>query len=65
MLSLSFFETMFELPQSQDVAGSDSMKDGLPLISLEEESRTVEKLLLFCYPIAAKGVDKPPKALDT
>jgi hypothetical protein len=55
-LSSSFFETMFELPQSQNEAGSDSVKDGLPLISLKEESKTVEKLLLSCCPITAKGL---------
>jgi hypothetical protein len=47
--------SLFKLPQSQDVAGSDSVKDGLPLVPLKE-SRVGEKLLLSFHPIAAKGI---------
>jgi hypothetical protein len=63
-LSSSFFETMFELPQSQDVASSDLANDGLPLIQLSEESRTLEKLLLSCYPLATKGTQDLPTLED-
>lgn len=56
-LSSSVFETMFELPQSEGGAGNDGGND-LPVIPLTEDSKTLEQLLLFCYPMAAMGMPK-------
>lgn len=47
---------MFKLPQSLDVASRDLVIDGLPVVLVEEKSGTLEKLLQFCYPVAAKDI---------
>jgi BTB/POZ domain len=38
------FDSMFNLPQPPDA------EDALPVISVSESSRTLEKFLVFCYP---------------
>lgn len=48
-LASPFFETMFELPQPA-VGMDDDTKDGLPLITVQEDSKTLDTLLRFCYP---------------
>ena len=44
---------MFTLPQSQDHAATDEVKDGLPVIVIAEDGETVEHLLQFCHPSCA------------
>ncbi|KAG0691701.1 hypothetical protein DFH29DRAFT_976453 [Suillus ampliporus] len=48
-LASPFFETMFELPQPA-VGTSDDTKDGLPIIPMQEDSKTLDTFLRFCYP---------------
>ncbi|KAG2345774.1 hypothetical protein BDR05DRAFT_1011755 [Suillus weaverae] len=48
-LASPFFETMFELPQPA-VGTNDDTKDGLPVISVQEDSKTLDTFLRFCYP---------------
>ena len=55
-----FFEDMFSLPQSaSDTAADDGseMKDGLSVVPVSETARTLEMLLLMCYPLGA--VEQP------
>ncbi|KAG1774139.1 hypothetical protein EV702DRAFT_547955 [Suillus placidus] len=40
---------MFELPQPA-VGTNDDTKDGLPVISVQEDSKTLDTFLRFCYP---------------
>ncbi|KAJ8590982.1 hypothetical protein M405DRAFT_880759 [Rhizopogon salebrosus TDB-379] len=48
-LASPFFETMFELPQPAD-GTSDDAKNGLPVIPVEEDGKTLDTFLRFCYP---------------
>jgi len=59
LLSLAspLFDDMFTLPQTMEGNNSNEMKDGLPVIQVTEEKKTLEMLLLMCYPMAA--VDPP------
>lgn len=49
-LASPLFETMFELPQPAAVGTSDDTKDGLPVISMQEDSKILDTFLRFCYP---------------
>lgn len=49
-LASPLFETMFELPQPAAVGTSDDTKDGLPVISMQENSKILDTFLRFCYP---------------
>ena len=50
-LASPFFETLFELPQpSEETTESREMKDGLAVVPVSEDSRTLDALLRFCYP---------------
>lgn len=50
-LSSPFFETLFDLPQpSEEKHGDAETKDGLPVIPVSEDSKTLEAVLRFCYP---------------
>ncbi|KIM72945.1 hypothetical protein PILCRDRAFT_829477 [Piloderma croceum F 1598] len=44
------FKAMFALPQVSQGDNSNETKDGLPIIQVSEESKTLETLLLMCYP---------------
>ncbi|KAI6097665.1 hypothetical protein EDD16DRAFT_594499 [Pisolithus croceorrhizus] len=53
LLSLAspFFETLFELPQPPEGKPEDTeMRDGLPVIPVSEDSKTLDAVLRFCYP---------------
>ncbi|THV02525.1 hypothetical protein K435DRAFT_717008 [Dendrothele bispora CBS 962.96] len=52
----SMFHGMFTLPLPNDPVPSE-IKDGIPLISMTEDSRTTEKLLMFCHPSYAPTLD--------
>jgi len=50
-LASPFFESLFELPQpSKERTENWEMKDGLAVIPVSEDSRTLDALLRFCYP---------------
>lgn len=50
-LASPFFETLFELPQpSEEKTENWEMKDGLAVVPISEDSRTLDALLRFCYP---------------
>ena len=50
-LASPFFETLFELPQAPDPETADqAMKDGLAVIDVSEDSKTLDCFLRFCYP---------------
>ncbi|KAG6330788.1 hypothetical protein ID866_8299 [Astraeus odoratus] len=53
LLSLAspFFETFFDLPRpSQETRDDLETKDGLPVIPMSEDGKTLDALLRFCYP---------------
>ncbi|KAG2108050.1 uncharacterized protein F5147DRAFT_181378 [Suillus discolor] len=49
-LASPFFETLFDLPQAPDGASDQEMKDGLAVIAVPEDSKTLDTFLRFCYP---------------
>ncbi|KAG2159460.1 uncharacterized protein EDB93DRAFT_289770 [Suillus bovinus] len=49
-LASPFFETLFGLPQAPDGASDQEMKDGLAVIAMSEDSKTLDTFLRFCYP---------------
>lgn len=50
-LASQFFETLFGLPQPAEGTSTDiEIKDGLHVIPVSEDSRTLDSLLRFCYP---------------
>lgn len=50
-LASPFFEALFELPQAPDPETTDQpMKDGLAVIDVSEDSKTLDCFLRFCYP---------------
>ncbi|KAG2051073.1 hypothetical protein BDR06DRAFT_959575 [Suillus hirtellus] len=49
-LASPFFETLFGLPQAPDGASDQEMKDGLAVIAVSEDSKTLDSFLRFCYP---------------
>ena len=50
-LASPVFETMFGLPQPAEGADLDEeTRDGLPVVSVSEDSKTLDALLRFCYP---------------
>ncbi|KAI6149582.1 hypothetical protein BKA82DRAFT_871000 [Pisolithus tinctorius] len=59
-LSSPFFETLFDLPQPSEAEhpADTEMKDGLPVLPVSEDSRTLDGLLRFCYPCTLS--ENPP-----
>ncbi|KAG1812940.1 uncharacterized protein BJ212DRAFT_1301397 [Suillus subaureus] len=50
-LASPFFETLFCLPQAPGGAITDQvMKDGLVVVAMSEDSKTLDLFLRFCYP---------------
>jgi hypothetical protein len=49
-LASPFFETLFGLPQASDGTFDQEMKDGLAVIAVSEDSKTLDSFLRFCYP---------------
>ena len=49
LISSSFFKDMFALPQVPEGNNSNETKD-LPIITVTEGNKTLERLLLLCYP---------------
>ena len=49
-LASPFFETLFDIPQPAEEDGDQEVKDGLAVVPVTEDSRTLDSLLRFCYP---------------
>ena len=49
-LASPFFETLFDIPQPAEEAGDQEVKDGLAVVRVTEDSKTLDALLRFCYP---------------
>ena len=48
-LASPFFETFFDVPQPAE-DGDQEIKDGLAVVSITEDSKTLDSLLRLCYP---------------
>jgi len=51
-LASPIFNDMFALPRTPDI---DETKDGLPIVDLAEDGRTIQILLSSCYPAVYGG----------
>ena len=49
-LASPFFEILFEIPQPAEANEEQEVKDGLVVIPVVEDSKTLDVLLRFCYP---------------
>ena len=49
-LASPFFETLFDIPQPADENEDQEVRDGLAVVPVTEDSKTVDALLRFCYP---------------
>ena len=49
-LASPFFETLFDIPQPTEENGDQEIKDGLVVVPVAEDSKTLDALLRFCYP---------------
>ena len=49
-LASPFFETLFEIPQPAEADEEQEIKDGLSVVPVTENSKTLDALLRFCYP---------------
>ncbi|KAF8420911.1 hypothetical protein L210DRAFT_3654707 [Boletus edulis BED1] len=49
-LASPFFETLFDIPQPAEESGDQEVEDGLVVIPVTEDSKTLDALLRFCYP---------------
>lgn len=49
-LASPFFETLFGLPQAPDGATDQETKDGLAVVAMSEDSKTLDSFFRFCYP---------------
>ena len=44
------FEALFDIPQPTKLSGDQEVRDGLAVIPVSEDSKTLDMLLRFCYP---------------
>ena len=49
-LASPFFETLFDIPQPADENEDQDVRDGLAVVPVTEDSKTLDALLRFCYP---------------
>ncbi|KAF9233457.1 hypothetical protein BU15DRAFT_80065 [Melanogaster broomeanus] len=49
-LASPFFESLFDIPQPIEASDEQEIKDGLAVIPVSEDSKTLDTLLRFCYP---------------
>ncbi|KAF8551229.1 hypothetical protein OG21DRAFT_304600 [Imleria badia] len=49
-LASPFFETLFEIPQPAEANEEQEVEDGLAVVPVTEDSKTLDALLRFCYP---------------
>lgn len=45
-----FFETLFKIHQPVEENKDQEVRDGLPVVPVTEDSKTLDSLLRFCYP---------------
>jgi len=64
-LSSPIFEDTFALPQALAGDNSNEMKDGLPVVQLTEDKKTLEMLLSMCYPTAVMDPRDPKTLTET
>ena len=57
-LASPFFETLFSIPQPAEANGDQEVRDGLAVIPVTEDSKTLDSLLRFCYPCTFAGDPK-------
>lgn len=57
-LASPFFAMIFTLPQPNSPLYMEEHEDGVPVIQMSEEQRTLHLLLQFCYPIALLDVPR-------
>ena len=55
-LASPFFETLFDIPQPDEENGDQEIKDGLVVVPVTEDSKTLDALLRFCYPCTLADV---------
>ncbi|KAH0836776.1 hypothetical protein J3R83DRAFT_8525 [Lanmaoa asiatica] len=49
-LASPFFETLLDIPQPPQASEDREIKDGLVVVPVTEDSKTLDALLRFCYP---------------
>jgi len=49
-LASPFFETLFDIPQPAEASDDQEVKEGLAVVPVIEDSKTLDALLRFCYP---------------
>ena len=49
-LASPFFETLFDIPQPTQASKDQEIKDGLAVVPMAEDRKTLTALLCFCYP---------------
>ena len=49
-LASPVFEALFDIPQPTKLSGDQEVRDGLAVIPVSEDSKTLDMLLRFCYP---------------
>ncbi|KAH0836774.1 hypothetical protein J3R83DRAFT_8523 [Lanmaoa asiatica] len=49
-LASPFFKTLFDIPQPAQASEDQEIKDGLVVVPVTEDSKTLDALLRFCYP---------------
>lgn len=57
-LASPFFAMIFTLPQPNSPVYVEELEDGVPVIQMSEDRRTLHLLLQFCYPIALLDVPR-------
>ncbi|KAI0051224.1 hypothetical protein FA95DRAFT_1602896 [Auriscalpium vulgare] len=53
------FATMFSLPRTSQASSADETKNGVPLVRMVEDARTLLLLLRFCYPVPRLALVDP------
>jgi hypothetical protein len=53
-----FFAMFFTLPQPNSPLYTEEYEDGVPVIQMSEDNRTLQLLLQFCYPLALLDVPR-------
>ena len=49
-LASPVFETLFDIPQPVEESRGQEIRDGLAVVPMVEDSKTLNALLCFCYP---------------
>lgn len=57
-LASPFFRTMFSLPKGADARRIEEVNDGLPIVPVSENERTLHILLSLCYPVPPPTVKR-------